>query len=401
MTTIAPQFHPFRRDRAACARRSLSTERIAVGSKTGRLLRISKWTTYTRQAIDIAAYHHFERGTAADERGELRVAGFFDVVRARDRMQRIDERQFPDAGFRSSSERDSDDARRSGCAGRPSGNADAAPAARRDGATPTPSVGSNCSGGGGSRSSTSTSKPFACIASALESPAMPAPMMMTFVTRSAPAADQSARTRAGVLVVFARDVAARLRLRDNPTNCSAGIVGRPRGGRSSCTAGPGSSRSKSITLMSARLPTVSVPRSDNPYSAALSPHCFLMARSSDSLSPRRSRTQCVSMYVVLDASQIRLQCAPPSPRPTTVCVVAEHAEQRVLIASREIQRRQQQHRAAVVLQHQIVDARLRIDAVAARLHRNGRVEGRFVVDRLAEREDVFERLADDRDEWRR
>ena len=38
-----------------------------------------------------------------------------------------------------------------------------------------------------------------------------------------------------------------------------------------------------MTLMSARLPTASVPRSDSPYSAALSPHCFLIARSNDNL----------------------------------------------------------------------------------------------------------------------
>ena len=162
------------------------------------------------------------------------------VVRPRNRMQRIDERQFPDAGSQQCVDRVSDDAHRSGCASRPSGNADGAPAVRRDGATPTRRWDRNASGGarvafehldleavclhrertGEPGDTGADDDDFRHEISAGRESICPDARRCPRRGRALPRRSQS--------------------LRDS-RNCSAETVGRPRAGRWSCTAGRGSS----------------------------------------------------------------------------------------------------------------------------------------------------------------
>ena len=70
-----------------------------------------------------------------------------------------------------------------------------------------------------------------------------------------------------------------------------------------------------MTLRSARSPGFTAPRSPNPYSDAVSLVILRTTHSSGSRSWSRSRAQCVSMNVGVEASHVVPQCAPPSPSP--------------------------------------------------------------------------------------
>ena len=105
-----------------------------------------------------------------------------------------------------------------------------------------------------------------------------------------------------------------------------------------------------------------------------------MTYSSGSFSPRwRSRAQCVSRKVGYDASQIMLQCAPPSDSPEDTGGVGHHLADRVVVALGVVEERQHQHRAGVGFQHQVVHRRQGILAALAGDRGDGAVGGGLVV----------------------